>query len=81
MQGFPQVLRTWGGGGGGVAPQNYMGGVQVKTWGELKILSKNTCKGVHLMAKLPALSLQASKFTTGGGGRGVFQMRGGIGFN
>ena len=36
----------------------YMGGA----WG-LKILPKNTCEGVHLIVKLPALSLQASKFT------------------
>ena len=32
-------------------------------WGELKIQSKNTCEGVHLIVKLPAISLQASKFT------------------
>ena len=25
--------------------------------------SKNTCEGVHLIVKLPAISLQASKFT------------------
>ena len=30
---------------------------------ELKILSKNTSEGVHLIVKLPAISLQASKFT------------------
>ena len=28
---------------------------------ELKMLSKNTCERVHLIAKLPAISLQASK--------------------
>ena len=27
------------------------------------MLSKNTCEGVHLIVKLPAISLQASKFT------------------
>ena len=27
------------------------------------MLSKNTCEGVHLIKKLPAISLQASKFT------------------
>ena len=32
-------------------------------WAELKILSKNTCEGVHLILKLPAICLQASKFT------------------
>ena len=31
--------------------------------GELKMMSKNTCEGVHLIKKLPAISLQASKFT------------------
>ena len=31
--------------------------------GVLKILSKNTCEGVHLIVKLPAISLQACKFT------------------
>ena len=57
---------------GGGAPQNLMGqggggGAQVKTWGgawgALKMLSKNTCEGVHLIVKLLAISLQASKFT------------------
>ena len=32
-------------------------------YGELKMLSKNTCEGVNLMVKLPAKSLQACKFT------------------
>ena len=32
-------------------------------WGELEMLSKNTCEGVHLIVKLLAISLQASKFT------------------
>ena len=48
IEGFPQVL--WGGGG----LSQYMGG----GWGELKMLSKNTCEGVYLMVKLPAISLQ-----------------------
>ena len=26
-------------------------------------LSKNTCEGVHLIVKLPAINLQACKFT------------------
>ena len=30
---------------------------------ELKTLSKNTYEGVHLIVKLPAISLKASKFT------------------
>ena len=69
------MLRTSGVGGavprppplGGVAPQNLMeGGLSQNirgAWGELKILSKNTCGGVHLIVKLPAISLQACKFT------------------
>ena len=48
----------WGEGvGGGLS--KYMGGA----WGRLKMLSKNTCDGVHLIVKLPAVSLQACKFT------------------
>ena len=31
--------------------------------GGFKMLSKNTCEGVHLIIKLPAISLQAYKFT------------------
>ena len=62
-QGFPQVFQTWGGG----APQNLMeGGLKSKhgeSMVELKMLSKNTCERVHLIVKLQAISLQASKFT------------------
>ena len=29
----------------------------------LKMLLKNTCEGVHLIVKLPSISLQACKFT------------------
>ena len=32
-------------------------------WGELKMLSKNTSEGVHLIVKLPPMTLQASEFT------------------
>ena len=31
--------------------------------GGLKMLLKNTCEGVHLIVKLPAISLQACTFT------------------
>ena len=59
------MLRTWGGGGG--PPQNLMRG-ELKSkhggaCGELKMLLKNTYEGVHLIVKLPAISLQPSKFT------------------
>ena len=42
--------------GGGLS--QYMG-----EHGGLKNLLKNTCEGVHLILKLPAISLQACKFT------------------
>ena len=61
-QGFPQELRTWG----GSSKFDGEGGLKSKhrgAWGELKMLSKNTCEGVHLIVKLLAISLQASKFT------------------
>ena len=44
-------------GGGDLSP--YMG----RARGGLKMLLKNTCEGVHLIIKLPAISLQACKFT------------------
>ena len=44
-------------GGGGLS--QYMGGEH----GGFKMLLKNTCEGVHLLVKLPAISLQAYKFT------------------
>ena len=50
------ALQNLMGGGGGLS--QYMGGA----WG-LKTLLKNTCEGVYLLVKLPAISLQASKFT------------------
>ena len=51
---------------GGGALQNLMGRVKsIHGWsmGELKMLSKNTSEGVHLIVKLLAISLQACKFT------------------
>ena len=45
---------------GGSSPKFDGGG---EAWGELKMSSKNICEGVHLIVKLSALSLQASKFT------------------
>ena len=75
VQGFPQVLRTWGRGRGSAPPlppvgealQNLMGGglksIQGGAWEGLKMLSRNTCEGVHLIVELPAISLQAFKFT------------------
>ena len=61
-QGFPQVLPTWG----GLCLKIYEGSLSQnmgRAWGELKMLSKNTCGGVHLIVKLLAISLQAFKFT------------------
>ena len=57
----------WGGGDRGGSLQNLMGGLSQYmgggSMGRLKMLSKNTCEGVYLIAKLPAISLQAFKFT------------------
>ena len=69
LSGFPTGVVNMGGGGG--ALQNLMGGrgggwlesKHGESMGELKMLSKNTCERVHLMKKLLAISLQASKFT------------------
>ena len=56
-----------GGGGGGVSKGGGGGGDVKSIHGEhgvvLKMLSKNTCKRVHLIVKLPAIILQAYKFT------------------
>ena len=62
--GFPTGVANMGG-----PPQSLMGEGGLKSkhggsmGGELKMLSKNTCEGVHLIEKLLAISLQASKFT------------------
>ena len=69
--GFPTSIENMGGGGsapptGGRAFQNLMGGLSQymgEYEGGLKMLSKNTCEGVHLIVKLPAIILQACKFT------------------
>ena len=63
QQDFPQVLRTWGEGfskfdGGGLS--QYMG---EHGGGGLKTLLKNSCEGIHLLVKFPAISLQACNFT------------------
>ena len=59
------VESIWGGGGsskfdGGGGLSQCMGGV----WGGgegLKMLSKNTCEGVHVIVKLPTISLQKNE--------------------
>ena len=61
--GFPTGVENMGG-----ALQNLMGGRGLsqnmgEAWRELKMLSQNTCEGVHLIVKLPAKSLQACKFS------------------
>ena len=64
IHGFPQVFRTWAG-----AVQNLMERrAWVKTWGVqggggLKTVLKGTCEGVHLLVKLPTISLETCKFT------------------
>ena len=57
-QGFPQVLRIWG---GSLNFDGWEGGLESIHRGEhggLKMLLKNTCEGVHLLVKLPAISLE-----------------------
>ena len=59
---IPPAIR--GGGGGSTK----FDGAELKSkhggsMGELKMFSRNTCEGVHLIVKFPAISLQASKFT------------------
>ena len=58
IQGFLQVLRTWGG-----TLQNLIRGLESThggAWGGgLKTLLKKTSEGVHLLVKLPAISLEA----------------------
>ena len=60
IRGFPQVFRTLG------ALQYLMGELESiqGEHGGLKVKSlKNTCEGVHLLVKLPAIRLQACNFT------------------
>ena len=58
--GIPADVENKGGrGAGGADLSQYMGGAE----GGLKMLSKNTCEGVHLLVKLPTISLQAYRFT------------------
>ena len=47
-------VNAWGG--------TSVGGVGVGG-GDLNRVKKNTCEGVHLLVKLPPISLQACKFT------------------
>ena len=53
--------------GGGRALQNLTGGFKSihggSVVGRLKMPSKNTCEGVHLIVKLPSIILQSCKFT------------------
>ena len=59
------MLRTWGEGGSskcdGEGLSQYMG--EHGGGGGLKMLLKNTCEGAHLIVNLPAVSMQACKFT------------------
>ena len=59
---FPTGVENMGG-----SPSKFDGGglksIHGGSMGVLKILSKNTCEGVHLIVKLPAIRLQAYKFT------------------
>ena len=60
IPGFPTGVENAGGGFDGEGLSQYMG----RAWGGgLKMLSKNTCEGVHLIVKLQAISLQTCKFS------------------
>ena len=48
-QGFQQVLRTWGGGGSSKFDGGGLKSIHGGSMGGLKMLSKNTCDGVHLI--------------------------------
>ena len=67
--GFLTGVETWGELSPiGKALQNLMGegGLELilgSMGGGLKMLLKSSCEGVYLLVKLPAISLQACKFT------------------
>ena len=65
--GFPTGVENMMGWVGGASKFDGVGGDVKSIHGEhgvvLKMLSKNTCKRVHLIVKLPAIILQAYKFT------------------
>ena len=54
-----EALQNLMGEGGGGWLKSIHGG----SMGGLKILAKNNCEGVHMIVKLPTISLQACKFT------------------
>ena len=52
--------------GGGGQEGGGGGGAWLNTWeehGGLKTVLKDNCEGLHLLVKMPAISLQACKFT------------------
>ena len=61
-QGFPQVLRTWGGSSKFDVEEGGLKSIHGGSMGGPKMLSKNTCDGVHMVVRLPSISLQACKF-------------------
>ena len=62
MPGFPTGVENMMAGGEGGGSSKFDGwGLSQNMSGVLKMLSKN--EGVHLIVKLPAISLQAFKFT------------------
>ena len=54
---------NWEGGGSSKFDRGGLRSIHGGSMGGLKMLSKNTCEGVHLIIKLLAKSLQACKFT------------------
>ena len=61
--GIPADVENKGGEGGGGGRLESIHEGSIGGGGGLKMLSKNTFEGVHLLIKLPTISLQAYKFT------------------
>ena len=73
MRGLFQIQNLMGGGGRGWGLESVHGGKHGEQG--LKVLLKNACEGVHLLVTLPAISLQAYKFTKNELFQGTFQCR------
>ena len=56
------MLRTWGGGGGSSKFDEGFKSIHRGSMGGALNAVKKTCEEVHMIVKLPAISLQACKF-------------------
>ena len=57
------VLRSHHWGGSSKFDGGRLTSIHGGSMGVVKMVVKNTCEGVHLLVKLPPISLQACKFT------------------